>query len=159
MSEQHERRIRALEAAQANSRSAGRPLYDTGTWTPALAGTTIAGTFTYATQSGVWRRIGDLVVVLGDVAISAISVAPTGNMTITGLPVTVASIVTAFWIGTISNLDYPAGALEIGMQAVNGGTVISLIYSRDNQAVLAYPAASFTNTDALLRFGGAYLAA
>ena len=58
-----------------------------GTWTPAFAGTTIAGSFTYAAQLGRYTRVGNQVIIHAYVQISAIGVAPTGNMQITGIPI------------------------------------------------------------------------
>lgn len=60
--------------------------YAAGTWTPALQGQTTPGTYTYTTQYGVWRRVGDLVFVLGRFQINAVLSAGTGNALITGLP-------------------------------------------------------------------------
>lgn len=60
--------------------------YAAGTWTPALQGQTTPGTYTYTTQYGVWRRVGDLVFVLGRFQINAVTSPGTGNALITGLP-------------------------------------------------------------------------
>ena len=62
-----------------------------GTFTPILIGSGTAGTFTYSLQAGLYTRIGNIVFVSGHIAISAISVAPTGNMSIGGLPFTAGS--------------------------------------------------------------------
>lgn len=59
-----------------------------GTWTPALAGSTVAGTPTYTTQAGFYNRIGNMVWVNAFVQITAFGGSPTGNATITGLPLT-----------------------------------------------------------------------
>jgi hypothetical protein len=65
---------------------AGAPDYETGTWTPVLEGTTVAGTHTYANQGGTYVRIGNLVWATGIVALSAFDPTTSGNMLITGLP-------------------------------------------------------------------------
>lgn len=57
-----------------------------GSWTPAFAGTTTAGSFTYAIQTGQWSRYGPLVLAWFELKLSAIGVAPTGNVVISGLP-------------------------------------------------------------------------
>lgn len=58
----------------------------TGTFTPALAGVGTAGSFTYTAQAANYTRIGDRVFFNGRITASAITVAPVGLMTITGLP-------------------------------------------------------------------------
>lgn len=127
-----------------------------GTFTPTFAGTGTAGTFTYATQNGEYRRLGDQVWVWIDVAISAISVAPTGTMRIAGLPFATGGAIIPPFYGYSSSLVYPAGALEMSFQLVTG-TAIDIIYTRDNLGVVAYPAASFTNTGTRVRLAGTYL--
>lgn len=63
-----------------------------GTWTPTLVGLTIAGTFVYTAQTaGNYMRIGNTVFIWGRVQLTTVSVAPTGNLTIQGLPFTPAS--------------------------------------------------------------------
>ena len=62
--------------------------YAEGAWTPALAGSGTAGTFTYSVQTGDYVRLGNTCFVRGRVRITAITVAPTGNLQITGLPFT-----------------------------------------------------------------------
>ena len=56
-------------------------------YTPVLSGTGTAGTFTYANQTGRYSRNGNIVTVAGRVTITAITVAPTGNIQIS-LPLT-----------------------------------------------------------------------
>ena len=145
-----EERLRRLEAVDRTATASG-------TWTPTFAGTGTAGTFTYSSQVGFWRRVGDVILVWCDVAISAISVAPTTDMQILGLPVAVVSVVVPAAI-VPSNLDYPTGALELTAQCITGGTAIALGYTRDNLGTLNYPAANFTNTSARVRLQAAYLA-
>jgi hypothetical protein len=158
MSTNHERRIRALEEAIASLRAAGRPRWQEGTWTPTFIGSTTPVTYTYLTQTGYYQRYNNVIFVWADVSISAITGAPVGNIRISGLPFEVADV-TAPAMLLVSNLDYPAGAVEIAAQFATGASEIQLAYQRDNQAVLAYPAASFTNVDALIRVAGMYLTA
>lgn len=58
-------------------------------WTPTLVGSGTAGTFTYdATNTKIqYERIGNKVYFNGRLITTATSVAPVGNMTITGLPI------------------------------------------------------------------------
>jgi len=61
--------------------------YTEGTWTPALAGSTISGTgWAYSVQAGGYTRIGRQVFVTGRIVLSAVSVDATGGIRITGLP-------------------------------------------------------------------------
>ncbi len=62
------------------------PVTSTGTWTPVIAGTTVAGSGTYSAQVGVWVKVGPLVYYTFQVAWSAHT--GTGNISITGLPFT-----------------------------------------------------------------------
>lgn len=93
--------IRALRANDARLRltetkevPGGIPgftsFYDTGAWTPTLFGSGTAGTFTYdaANTEALWTRIGRELCVEGRVIVTATSVAPTGNVSIGGLPFT-----------------------------------------------------------------------
>lgn len=133
--------------------------YVSGTWTPTFEGTTIAGTYTYTVQRGYYVRIGEVVTLWGSIGISAISVAPTGNMQIAGLPFAAATVggsvrfVPSLYV---DNLDYPTNALEIIARVTAGASVISLAYARDNLATNAYPAANFTNTAANMDFALVY---
>lgn len=66
--------------------------YEEGNWTPAVTGTTSAGTATYSVQNGIYTKIGNIVHV--EAYISYTGHTGTGNMSITGLPFTaVASLV------------------------------------------------------------------
>lgn len=134
-----------------------QPQYSFGTWTPAFTGTGTAGTFTYTRQTGVYTRIGNIVMFSGTLNISAIAVPPTGNMTITGLPVTAAvisNIEFGIHFSYISNFNYSAAALDL--TGGIAGTTISLYESFDNAAGANAPAANFTNAACFLEFNGFY---
>lgn len=63
--------------------------YEEGTWTPVLAGSTVAGTYTYGVREGYYVKKGQDVFVSFTILLSAIAVAPTGAfMQINGLPFT-----------------------------------------------------------------------
>jgi len=80
--------LHRLDHLEALSQS----IYATGTWTPVLAGDTIAGTFTYGAETGAdYTRHGNRVFVNGRIRITAVAVAPTGALRITGLPFAAAS--------------------------------------------------------------------
>jgi hypothetical protein len=130
---------------------------DAGTWTPFFVGSSTAGTFTYVTQTGIYRQLGDTVFFWIELSISAIPVAPTGNMRINLHTTSAAGMNYACALGAVSQLDYPAGMLELTAFVEGGQSYIVLAYTRDNQATVAYPATSFTNVDTLLRISGSYL--
>lgn len=58
--------------------------YEEGTWTPVIYGTSTAGTGTYTSQLGTYTKIGRVVHITMQVAITAHT--GTGNMRISGLP-------------------------------------------------------------------------
>ena len=59
---------------------------ETGTWTPVLEGSTTAGVLTYAEQYGWYKKINDLVFVVGKIEVSGYTTLPTGIAVIRGLP-------------------------------------------------------------------------
>jgi len=161
MSETNEllaRELRALRGRVAALEAVELPAIASGTWTPAFLGTGTAGTFTYAGQSGVWARIGRRVVVHAYVQISAIGGAPTGNMRISGLPLTVASVGMDFSlaIGWADRINTSASVVQLTALALLGTTQIGLFEAFDNAAVAALPAANFTNASAGLELSGEY---
>lgn len=111
--------------------------YDIGTWVPTLVGSTIAGTFTYnAVTAGGWTRIGDRVLFDGRITITAVSVAPTGNLTIRGLPIVSASPVNnspggaqfSYW----STVGLGGGAnVYLGGVIQNAQTIIALTIAQN----------------------------
>jgi hypothetical protein len=73
--------------------------YEEGTWTPAIAGSTTAGTYTYEAvrTGGKYTKVGNLVTIWGVARIDAITSAGTGLLVITGLPFTSGSGVATAW--------------------------------------------------------------
>lgn len=105
---------------------------DSGTWTPVLQGSGIAGTFTYdATNTGgEYTRLGNRVLFQGRVRITAITVNPTLNLTITGLPITAGS--PSFGragdgaFGSWQGFTLPAGYTQVGLLIVGGTTACTI---------------------------------
>lgn len=147
-----QRRIGVLETVERIASSSG-------TWTPVFSGSGTAGTFTYTTQRGDYRRIGDLIYVSGRVTISAIAVAPTGTMRITGLPFTSFNVSGVFGVvafGLTNQFNYAAASL--GLQGIisPNTSLIDLWETFDNAASAQAPAANFTNVNCDLIFSGWY---
>lgn len=103
------------------------PIVQTGAWTPILAGTTTAGNFTYnlTVTGGEWTRTGNRVWYHGRVFISAILVAPVGNMYI-ALP-TVFTVASVSWFTAgVGYFDRWQGlTLAAGYTFVGGNTPTS----------------------------------
>lgn len=131
-------RLAALEREQRRPQGE-RITYATGTWTPVLAGDGTAGTFTYAIQSATYTRLGNRVLFAGQIRISAVAVAPTGNMQITGLPFTAAN--TGFEVAggadfsVWAGITFPAGFTQLGGQVFDAESQIRL--ARSGSASLA----------------------
>lgn len=65
------RAIHALQDAIDNAKTPDALLRDTGNFTPTYVGGTTPGTTTYSFQVGIWRRLGNVVIAIGQVAWSA----------------------------------------------------------------------------------------
>ena len=78
-----------------------------GTWTPALSGSTVAGTFVTSILEGKYYKIGKLTYVQGRIRITSITDA-TGNLVIGGLPF-LANSAYALWIERYGGITLPAG--------------------------------------------------
>lgn len=131
--------------------------YAAGSWTPVIAGTTIAGTFTYVGQVGRYVRIGSQVMIHGYVQISAIGVAPTGNMIITGLPFTSANVLDySLSIGFMDNINTSANIVQLTALVRINTAEIWLGEAFDNAAWARFPAANFTNASAGIEVSGVY---
>ena len=101
----------ATQVASANANTLDD--YEEGTWTPTVIGSTLAGTATYSTQNARYTKIGNKVFIEFYVAWS--SGTGTGNLLVSGLPFTSASISTfpALSIGYIENLTLPANSFAL----------------------------------------------
>lgn len=145
-------RLAALERQEAILRS-------TGTFTPTFAGSATPGSCTYVAgrRDGSYVREGNRVTFALELAISAIPTAPTGNMTITGLPFPAAgSQDGAVWFGLIANVNLSAGASMLTGFIPAGTSVITLYEAFDNAGSTPMPAVNFTNVFAQLRLWGMY---
>lgn len=156
--------MRRLEQTQVKETPGGIPgftsFYETGTFVPTWVGSTIAGTFTYTAASCLveWTRIGNRVFFNGRIVISAITVAPTGNLQIAGWPfagVSDASMAIAgggtfiFW-----NMNVAAGYTQVELQFANGSSLAIVVRSGDNLGPGAVAGGELNVGDC--RFEGSY---
>lgn len=111
----------ALTSASAMRSSLSVPSFATGTFTPAVTGTTTAGTATYSNQQGLYIQIGNRV--FCDIYVNYSAGTGTGNMLITGLPFTSASYACASVpytqnIATGAASTYPMAITTPGSSAI-----------------------------------------
>lgn len=66
--------------------------YEDGSWTPVIAGSSVAGSHTYTVQAGVYERIGTSVICHFSIVISSVDAAMAGSVRITGLPFTAENV-------------------------------------------------------------------
>lgn len=115
--------------------------YETSSFAPILVGSGAAGTFTYTANTSVveWARIGNQLFYNGRIVITAISVAPTLNMSINGFPYAGVSDATmaiagggamTFWRG----ITLPANYTQVALNILNGATGLNIVRSGSNQA-------------------------
>ena len=81
---------------------------EAGTWTPALAGSTTAGSHTYSVQSGTYFRFGKLTFVEFKITITTVDAAMAGSITITGLPqnITSTSVAPTFVVNQVNHVSF-----------------------------------------------------
>ena len=106
--------------------------YTEGTWTPVIAGSTVAGAGTYTLQDGNYTRIGNLVFISGTVTWTAHT--GTGNMLLTGLPFTSRNVANYHYdvIAILTSISLPAGVIEINAEIGANTTQIILEATRNN---------------------------
>ncbi len=112
--------------------SIDRLLSISGSWTPVLFGSTTAGTFTYATQSGRYVRIGTQVTAWFYIVTTVVSVAPVGEIRISGLPYTANSLLTTEGVAVLSQYDYitlTANTRTLAGRVLSGESVVRLVES------------------------------
>ena len=120
--------------------------YEEGAFTPTVIGTTTAGTASYASQKGVYTRIGN--VVYFSIAMNWNSGTGTGNLRMTGLPFTTRNDSTLFnsvTIGVQSDLTLPAGTYATAITISNTTEIAfysALVGPGGATAALAYDAAA-----------------
>lgn len=140
-----------LGAATATSINFGQTTlsnYTEGNWTPAVTTDGTAGTPAYSVQVGSYERIGRLVVARFNITLSGWTGSPTGNVFLSGLPVTSANVandlgnghVTAYGVTGLTALQY-----SIDAQIAANATTAQL-FSQGSTGSGAISAAQFGTT-------------
>ena len=157
------RRLRDLEARLGRTEVQERGYYAISSFTPTLVGSTTPGTFTYTAGVNIveWTRIGNRVLFNGRVSISAITVAPVGNMAISGWPfaaVADATMVVAGAADVAWQTNLATAHTQLSGQFSNGTSDMLLIKSGDNLARGPVQGGDIAIVGALMefRFGGQY---
>lgn len=155
------REIELIKRALERLKTAEKP-GATGTFTPTLFGSGTAGTFTYDTGNteGQWTRNGDRILFNGRILITATTVAPTGNMSIGGLPFTSgANAANGNILGgaavTPSLINLVAGYTQVHGVIVGAATSILLYETGDNVARAIVQGGEFGTTPDIF-FWGSY---
>ena len=130
-----------------------------GTFTPIIVGSTVAGTFTYTVQNGNFVQFGNLCYINGHIVISAIAVAPTGNLQVGGLPITSAAAEPGnLQINDYTGITLGAGYSQLGARVNANGTKATLTKSGSNIQALFVPggALALIGGSAELVYSGIY---
>ena len=121
--------------------------YEIGTWTPTFSFST-PGTsvITHSSQIGYYVRIGGLVYVTLNIAFTVTSLGTaSGQMNIGGLPVTVASTLTAYGSAACSpNITFPGSRTQIGFVATVGTNIIAPVSQGSGLGSIGFGTAQLT---------------
>jgi hypothetical protein len=120
--------------------------YEEGTWTPAVSGSTTAGTATYGSQGGSYTKIGNKVTCWFSITNFTQSGAA-GNFTITGLPFTciTTSSVRGCFSSNLRFYNMPfSGDLPVTSLSDNNTSFI-ILWSRNNTTWIGQPVSNTGN--------------
>jgi hypothetical protein len=110
----------ATQSASSNANTLDD--YEEGSWTPTVIGTTVAGTATYTTQTGVYTKIGQLVSVAFRVDYSGGT--GSGNLRISGLPFTASNTFNRYGGLEVGDISLGAGNYAVGSVESNTTRVV-----------------------------------
>jgi len=108
--------------------------YEEGTWTPTVAGSTTAGTATYAVQNGKYTKIGRQVILQFEVGVNSWSVNPVGSIRIGGVPFTAASGQVSTGSIMASDLNFDVTNPVTAALYMAGGTEMQIYLTEDDAA-------------------------
>jgi hypothetical protein len=154
-----ERRLLFLENMLERLRKADAGIA-TGSFVPTWVGTGTAGTFTYTDSACLveWTRIGNRLFYSGRIVITAISVAPTGNLQLAGWPYPGVADLGMTYAGggpmTSWAFNIAAGYTDVGVQFLNGSSLPLIPKNGDGLAISAVAGSELITGDC--RFVGQY---
>lgn len=157
MTEDMLRRMQADDARLRQTETKEVPIYATGTWTPILFGSGTPGTFTYDTTNtgATWTRLGNRVFVSGRVRITAIAVAPVGNMLI-NLPLVSAtsgfSLAGGIHFDGWTGVTFTAGHTQLMGDIQDAASVIRLLESGSAVATAQVQGANIALVGGVMNF-------
>ena len=85
--------------------------YEEGTWTPVVAGTSSAGTYTYAYNDGSYTKVGNLVTLWCNIGNISTGSEGSGNLSVTGMPFATASGIGYYQACVLSQWDTAGGPM------------------------------------------------
>lgn len=135
-----------ITAAMLNS-----TLYNTGTYSPTIAGTSTPGSNTYtADTSGKYWQIGSMMVVIFHVQMASKDAAMAGNIYVT-MPATMASSlpVSGAFPTLFDNVDFAAGYTQFSYYMSAGTNRLNLAQQGDNIAAANVGVAAVTTSSVL----------
>lgn len=120
---------------------------ESGTFTPVLAGSTVAGNHTYGYQTGIYRVIGSRVFCDITMHITGKDAAMDGNVKITGFPFIAKPATNHRYSGTIGGVsNVNIGASKCISVVILGNTTEALLYKiNDNAPASQVPASDIGN--------------
>jgi len=121
------------------------------TWTPAIAGSTVAGSPTYSNQTGVFIDIGPARLALFSITLTALG-SPTGSVTVAGFPIpanTASGLLQAAWLSQWGGITLSGGYTQLGAYMAAGASALSIIQSGSGNAALALPVSGLGASSAL----------
>jgi len=125
-----------------------------GTWTPGVTASSTAGTPAYTTQVGSYVRIGSFIHVQFNIVLSGWTGSPSGNVTITGLPLTSTAttndnggcIITNYTVSGLASLSYGLTGV------ISTSSTVASIYEDNNTGVTQLTAAQAGTTPTLVGY-------
>ncbi|MEG0490490.1 MAG: hypothetical protein RR560_04200 [Hydrogenoanaerobacterium sp.] len=120
--------IAALQSTKADKTAVSEELshkanQEVGSWTPVLAGMSTAGNFVYSRQYGKYIKIGNVVTISCDLAISNVLQVPVGDVILTGLPFATS------WQNQSATVGYVKGGYGETMRKISQGSIIDVMIS------------------------------
>ena len=129
--------------------------YEEGTWTPGWTGSGGAPSgVNYSKRVGTYVKVGNSVTIIGNIAVSSWSSAPTGNLQISGLPFTNGSEDGSINIGNAKYIDCNGTAL---MGQLNANATTIDLYGYNDNASYANSTAANTGSSNFIWFSATYI--